>query len=505
MPTEEWDRHVWVQASRGPTWVDMDPTLPGFGAGERLADAATTLDATADLPRHLVTFRVVAESVASGALRTSVVLEHPVPADELVGRRITFALEKPDGLRALGAGIADGVAGTVQYAPLLVVDEDVVLANGYVRFGAADDPFEGALPGSPGEGETTALWLEVMVESPGAPPRVARRTVFDRVGDAARRDGTFDPARMEPVELVDLDGSGSLEHVPCLAVHLISVAGSWSLPMELVGSASEPPLGYDALAAFYHWMREAVGAAWSAPLGARPFCDGPNVAAVVLTPAMDGDELGVSVGVDLLSRSLGSVGVDGIAVPEGPGVLAGVVSHVAERMLMGDTGVPIEESAVAPASVGRVFEEAERQRIPLTVLDGSASVPTFDHPGGGEASGRIANALRDGYVVVVPERPVALDGTSRLGWWLVDPASGAAFDVLDTGGGATLTGWGRIIWNAWRAAPLWQRLGICTLVAFEVALATTILQDMATTSATKGMVSAGGNALGIPLGAACGP
>lgn len=48
-------------------------------------------------------------------------------------------------------------------------------------------------------------------------------------------------------------------------------------------------------------------------------------------------------------------------------------------------------------------------------------------------------AIDAGRLVIVPEHPVDLGGQPRLGWWIVDPVSGAAIDQMDDGGGIGTT------------------------------------------------------------------
>ena len=94
-------------------------------------------------------------------------------------------------------------------------------------------------------------------------------------------------------------------------------------------------------------------------------------------------------------------------------------------------------------SVGRIFDEAKRQGIAPVVLrpdtDDANSVDVD-----GAARKRIAEALKEGYVVITPERPVVFGESTRIGWWLVDPETGTTFDQLDDGRGATLPEWAGI-------------------------------------------------------------
>jgi hypothetical protein len=42
-------------------------------------------------------------------------------------------------------------------------------------------------------------------------------------------------------------------------------------------------------------------------------------------------------------------------------------------------------------------------------------------------------------VAVIPERPVQLHGRDRIGWWLIDPATGEAVDVFEDGRSSAMT------------------------------------------------------------------
>jgi hypothetical protein len=46
---------------------------------------------------------------------------------------------------------------------------------------------------------------------------------------------------------------------------------------------------------------------------------------------------------------------------------------------------------------------------------------------------RIEHSLSEGWAVVVPERPLVIEGKPRLGWWRVDTQSGETVGVMDTG------------------------------------------------------------------------
>ena len=140
---------------------------------------------------------------------------------------------------------------------------------------------------------------------------------------------------------------------------------------------------------------------------------------------------------------------------------------------------------------------------PLLVLDGSSPEPWFDYPVGSQATRLVSAALRDGHVVIVPERPVMLEGAERLGWWIRGcRTAGAAWDVLDTGGGET--GYGPLIWNSFRNMPIYQRLGACVVIGFIIANVTTYAQEGVQSASTKALISGAGGAANSAVSFACG-
>ena len=112
----------------------------------------------------------------------------------------------------------------------------------------------------------------------------------------------------------------------------------------------------------------------------------------------------------------------------------GVADHITERYLTDGLALAAGSDA-QPSGVGAVFEAAAAQGIPIRVLHDSMPDPL---PIGPLATALIAGALDDGDVVIVPAEPVTIDGTEHIGWWRVDPATGAATDVMDGGAGTSM-------------------------------------------------------------------
>lgn len=441
MPDQEIDRHTWVQAALGPDWVDLDPSVSDAVEGAAYAvPVGEPQERIPDEFRHRVEFVLTTESFAGGELSRTVVIEHAVFADELAGLPVVFAHEKPEGLEALGVALQSTLQGGVQYQPVLSVGDVTLVGIEPLVFGSGGGLLDEGPAGSVGEGETTAEWLEVRVISPDR-EIASRRTLFDRIGDETRASGAAAPSDLAPVETYDIDAELTDEFAPMRVVHFLDVAtGSTSADRFLGGE--EPPSESEALTLYpatYHLLRDGLISIVGSPRGVRTFIDAPNIVDFSLSlqpgPASPGEEK-VNLAVDLLVRSAGNAPLIGSPLAAPAMLVAGLIEHEAERLAAGDgpKGEPFPDIAVD--SVGAVFEAAAEQAIDLVVLREASDVDAMPLRQG--VAQRLVAGLQDGWVVVVPRRPVQLHGQERIGWWRVHPASGVAIDVFEDGRGTAM-------------------------------------------------------------------
>lgn len=477
LPIREQAQHTWLQLGSGPEWIDLDPTLPGAVVGQAQATPGTPSAQLGEDERHRVVFSVIAESISGGQLSQAVVLEQPEFADNLVGTTVSFATEKPEGLKGIGVGIAATLTGAIEYVPILMVGPTGYIAAHNITFGTGGGLFSSG-SGAVGEGETTAVWLEVRIESPDATPISVRRELFDRVGPAARASGNVDVASIPVVQLVDFGPDNTNEYAPCRTVQFLAVAGgatgiaSAMAPTDPGLAAADAPFGMDRLGHLYHSVRDSVAAAWGVPAGVRTFCDAPNVASLSIAFAATPDgSTQATVSIDSWHRSFGLLPISGITLAAPPAVTAGVLSHIAERVLLGE-GLPADLAPSSPhLSVGRVFEEAARAGIATSVLHTTDLPADAVYPA--DVNARLRDVLYQGWAVIIPERMVQIDGLDRIGWWMVDPATGATVDMLDNGHGeAEEEGFLLSLWNYYKSLRWWIQLGYCvavTAIILEIA------------------------------------
>ena len=385
-----------------------------------------------DSERHGVTFRVLGETYSGGVLSQVPLLGVSWFADQLRDVGLMFSHVPSDSMGS-DINIVGGVGDGSLYSPVLFAGADAYVGERAVVIGGGGGGgglFGGALGGGGGEGlvdgETAAEWLDVVVTSPGSEPVTARRALFDRVGPSVRASGVLDPASVPPAELIDLgDGLGA-HFLPCRAVRAFRVAGgpvNAKAMIEGVGlkGASVGSL----LAGAFGLYRDIHGADLAAASGWRPVDAGPSVVSWDFESTADG----FRTSPDLWHRTFGAVELEGGSPTVPAAIIAGVIPHIIERASVGDTG-PAAPSTGVGLSVGNLFDRATAAGIPTRAFLGTLPADAGYHDDHRQA---ISDALDAGSVVIVPERAVDIAGRPRLGWWLVDPVTGATQDQLDDG------------------------------------------------------------------------
>jgi transglutaminase-like putative cysteine protease len=444
IPKMERERHVWVQAQSGSEWIDLDPSFPGTPIGTVHAASQSTAEALPDDMRHRVEFIVSVETWSGGKLVIAPVLEFSAFADALASVPVSFTNVKADDLQALNVGGLTGGRGQMKYNAVLEVGTRLHIGQTAISFGGAPGGGGGdggtlvdalgagvesvGLP----EGEAIAEWLEIRLTRPDGESHSAVRTIFDRISMPADGDAAQHVGNVPPVEIIELP-EGSREYLPCRAMHSFSIAGGASSMLSLAVPPAKSAIGpLSWLAQAYHFARDAITAEIAPQQGTRVFLDSPCVASFTIELVAGATELQTIALFDLWHRGFGVLPLAGQEAAYPPQMVAGVLSHVAERCVSRDGYGPPAASAQLPASVGAVFEKAVAQGLGVRALRGDApdSLPFAQ-----EAQAHFLPYLRAGAVVVIPERYP--DGQSRIGWWLVNPATGRTQDRMDDGRGAT--------------------------------------------------------------------
>ena len=432
VPMLERDQHVWVQAANGAGWLDLDPSLPGQPSGQGPTTANQMMDTLPDDAWHNVELAVVAETVSGGVLVQARLMSLASPAAEIADAPISYVTVTPEGMQAAGSAVGGGLDGWKTYVPILIVGEDGYHGAPF-RLSTGETLFSGGGPAP--DGETTGVWLQVTITAPDTEPIVVRRPVFDRVGGAARGSGPFDPSQLVRIKFESLGPDLPLEYPPARTSHWLTVTTGTPTFARFSTDVTRPDMRHPAgFAQAYQFIRELTAAAMGIDRGVRIFQNGPNVAAVSLD-GQTGTNLDQASGLvaDIWHRSFGQSALVDVDVSVPPALLAGVISHAAERLPHVSPRTSSDGSSPVEVSVGAVFDAAAAAGIPLRVLTSATLPGELSLPA--DVAVRLGRRLAEGWLAVVPERAVSLGAAERTGWWLVDSVTGATIDEMDDGRG----------------------------------------------------------------------
>ena len=473
--------HWWVQVKSAGVWVDCDPSV--LAARPNVAEAFAPDQLPARL-HHVVTFRVILELWENGKRREAPLLSERVQSDEALGTDIAFyhlplTTKAPATFAELidnPASYADRLAKEWRWAPVMRVGDRTAIGQEFDLKGnvKAVDPAElspggGAAPaaasasvfggfdkvlgaldsadaqsGPPADEATapvrvTAEFLEVTIEQPGSPSTTHRRTIFDLLGPAARaqeKEPRIGPEQQRERALA-LQGMARLEifaaEPPSPVVMRIAAERYGKLFREaaaafrsfVLGRPLEPfYLGEDAddlLNSVLMTARQGRGdevaihltspnivSFWTAPRGGAS-------GATTTTASFDIIENRTAI----LPLSNGSRFASALT--------QGVRDTAAEQFILNGAEPSANASALFAIDLA-----AGRNWLLLRPGDNAALKALALDP---DAKARIAESLRAGFMAAAPPAPSLIDGAERVGWWRIDPRTGATLGIMDSGAG----------------------------------------------------------------------
>ena len=478
--------HWWVELPR-PSGepLALDPSLPQHEPGDLLTDATARYDfgslaelaavdgACADLTcgdrLHSVLVRAVAEVTEEGARTEHVLLERELIPAELLGGSVTLGVTAyggPDDLEPFAvAAPADALLAAMserdEWQPRLAVGPEIVIGRVVTAQGEVLDTPGGAASGGggmgglgfgglgggfgggggddaeEGRGRFSAFWWTFEVRTPGLSPTTERRVVFDLVGPAERSSDTaVEPAADEATrvsralalagqtELALWTAAPTAELFALLTIQrLLDEREAWEalyvqgtdLPMAEVNerlnalSALRTPTERFALERAAHASANGAGPA--------------TALTVVAHHRRLRPDLTTEGGFDLVASAPGADAIVDDAFRAR--LRAGVADTVLEALLTASDDRP------GGRALAEAFEREPASWRLVRTADGLA--------GSALPADLVALATLDlaaGFVLVVPTA-----AEDAVGWWRIDPASGATLGVGDRGWGQAMTGY----------------------------------------------------------------
>lgn len=460
--------HTWVELDDGGGFEPADPSFPGATLGQAFATATTTFAEVPALQRHLVTISVNGETfssasqlvgfepnLASGVSQTFAAVELvgvPVSIGQFVDRDTT--------------GAVPFVRTSFTYSPYLRLQPDRADPSQDVLYRGSD--FQEVFSNFPLSSQLlTGIFAQVELAAPEIggvrATQVIDKTLFDRIGFAARKSGAaVDVAAPTPavpavqgVDLLTLSISAAREPDSQRAAYATGIA-----VLESQLEAIEPDLDdpddvvrRDAIrrtsfvgtamlarttariASVFTGTSDRLSDVLAETSLARMYFDSPRVVGISSGFTFDPDALTgqLRFEVDIL-RDVARV----VAAPDqDPSVgselrfLQGFGDSQIEGAIMRDlttAGFP----GLASSALD-VFKAALDAGRSVAVLDdgGLSLLASLDLSD--EAAARIAAAAQRGQIVLAPDGMVEVGGEETIAWLELDPESGFAIFVGENG------------------------------------------------------------------------
>lgn len=476
--------HWWVQVLRGSDWVDLDPATRDAKAGQRRTEPTDTVDLPVDgqlppdpaISRHEIELRVRIERSGGDVQPISEIpLKLSIRPAELGGAPIELQLQPADWPTDLDmTGNADQVASRLKAAllaqqhwiPVVRIGSQTVMQGGFDSQGVVDphprldmagksgssatgagrataDLFGGGGPPAPAT-ELTAVWLEYEIRSPGHPPRLISRDLFDARGPATRAEHAAQ--RLNFDEAMRLRRAAQLfRHFDLMAVGFVP-SSEFVQHLALENLIDNEPILVKVLkgSANQSLNQSLKDASRLKPLPAAVL----SLAAGRRGPGLDGSALAVNR-PNLFATSEGfSVDQSGalsareeIDIVANEAAIRGIAASDAfeRRLIQGVRETVLERYAVGhpveSVNTTALFAASATQKIgwrKLTASDDPALSGLSLSP---DTLARIKSDLSAGYTVVAPAAPVAVAGHSREAWWRIDPRDGSCVGIGADGAG----------------------------------------------------------------------
>jgi hypothetical protein len=478
---EDLKDHWWIQVEENGGWLDLDPTVLDAKPGDTAASVKNTWDAEdldADL-FHRLTIRIIVERWEEGGLKEETVLEHDLQPSNLVGERIELhhdPLDWPEDEELYNTdrpiqNLKDTVLNLEEWIPSLTIGSEKTGKQSFTKSGKVNEkPGEkaeqqrggvtGGLMGAFGRSgaksgdrsKLTAEWIEFEIRSPGQPISKIRRFIFDLIGPAKRKFSAIDEPQFSDTQILkrNLLILGKTEILPLTCqlspefVEYLSAREMLS-NMEVIISLVEDrdAMDNEDILVQLDLISPLPGPLYNLALSRSSlsrfdkemYLDSLNIFSLQTFLQDDPtEELEEFQRTDIVRNDMavlpGST-QDPFAISMEQGVLDtnGEVENLVAEIWIENTALTFAESLKKGIDwlAIRDARDPALQKI---------QIPP-------DARSCIAQDLADGYVVIIPPKPIPVNGKLTTGWWRIDPRTGTTLGMGPNGSGQALTQYAR--------------------------------------------------------------
>jgi uncharacterized membrane protein len=452
--------YFWLQIDLGSGFQNADTSgLISGGLGNSITNLNGTFHEVADSLRHKVRISLDAETFSqatnafqqTSGLATVTVLDKTWNAVDLVGRQVAvsqFVDDIPQG------GLAF-TSRALTYTPYFRIGDETDAINVHDEI-FTGTPFQELLTNFPlASTILSGLNLKIEVQSPSDPVVHLNSMLVDRIGFAARQNGTatnisadangkpalsnFDIVSVFAVSSLSRpqDSSEREKYARQLQVELSQIPNNQALTPTQLANARTLVFNLCRLLGDRYLRATDINPSVMDEMSmVNAYWDHARVILSRLQqiPGTATTPSSVQLKMDLLHEFIRVEAAPGQTVAQEFGFRLhyGLIAGQVERAAV-ECFVPANSSAQV-LSVSTIFENAAVRNIPTILLVPQdrlnlANIITASP----DVLARMEIALAAGKFIFVPARMVPVNGQDRLGWYEVDPLTGATIDVLDTG------------------------------------------------------------------------
>jgi len=435
--------HYWVQWAKEGTWIDLDPSFGDATPGRTYAKAEETFTTLPDSLFHRVSIRVRVEEVTDASPATRTLLTYEGKAASLSGIDLVL-FHQPENWRGPAASVPGAISAAIEdtgrLKPVLVIGEEILIGDVFLQkakttgIGGVSSLLRRDARGT--TGIVVAEWLEFDFLAPGGTRETVTRDLLDVVGKLRRV--AKQPLTLE--EVVSRTQGDKAVNMARAVYSLLFTTGR--IDTAHFSQLAEDAAPHEGEAPDIRRALRRINVAFVATSdGLLPRLYRPGGTAVVFypdTPRLTITELSalsgiLRIGIDLRrnwSRAVAIRSQDDVFLAS---VFRGVMDGALEWILIEHIVGALREKHGWPmvVSTSSVFDQAGADRVPFLLLprDNEQLQGGVAH----EGLVRVREEVDQGYLAIVPQRPVSVSGLPRFAWWRIDPRTGETTGVTDDG------------------------------------------------------------------------
>ena len=485
--TSTLQQHFWVQySSGGGSFQNADPSFSGSQLGQAFGTPQTTFTTVPDSLQNTVSIELDAEVYnqaealfGGNGLGTTPVLNATFATSETVGRPLAIGhLVSSSSISSVLSEQTNTYTPYVSYGNISDSSQDTVVTGTQYQEEFTSFPL--------GTTVVTGVFLTFVVTDSNGNIQTFNKTLFDRIGYAARQNGSSvsvsvtasGAPSISPLDITVVDILASLQNLSqaqSFGTTLASIQPQLGALVAEVATPSAPPTAQQisamgrlatlstqatitmgrAVAGAFAVRSDAMDNATVSEAYVKAFFNSPRLILVTnhITPG---------AGSQTITQELDTLKDDKASSIPLPGnnqsasisynILRGTFDSIVEsqvyQILTQNYAAQSGVTYVTGGSVADIFAAAQAQGIGTILLSPANAGELNNLPISADAQARISNALSANLLAFAPVAPVAINAANMYGWYEYDPTTGATESVGGDGGASGYRGICR--WSAAR-------------------------------------------------------